>query len=99
MSGGGAAPREPIASAADERLQFRLLGGAADGPLSSIPGTVPNLSRPPSGCRFHPRCVLAQPVCRVDPPPLAVVEPLGAAETPAAKRSASYIQKEGPGLS
>ncbi len=24
--------------------------------LESIPGTVPDLIRPPKGCRFHPRC-------------------------------------------
>lgn len=32
--------------------------------LATIPGTVPNLVRPPSGCRFHPRCPRAHDVCR-----------------------------------
>ncbi len=32
--------------------------------LSSIPGSVPNLIHPPPGCRFHPRCPYAMPVCR-----------------------------------
>jgi oligopeptide/dipeptide ABC transporter ATP-binding protein len=41
-----------------------------DGPLPSIPGNVPNLSRLPSGCAFHPRCPIARPVCRVETPQL-----------------------------
>jgi peptide/nickel transport system ATP-binding protein len=32
-------------------------------PLSSIPGTVPNLINPPPGCRFHPRCPEAMEIC------------------------------------
>jgi oligopeptide/dipeptide ABC transporter ATP-binding protein len=31
--------------------------------LSVIPGNVPNLIEPPSGCRFHPRCPHAQQIC------------------------------------
>ncbi|MEQ4209421.1 ABC transporter ATP-binding protein [Actinopolymorpha sp. B17G11] len=30
----------------------------------SLPGRPPNLSDPPSGCRFHPRCPVAMDVCR-----------------------------------
>jgi oligopeptide/dipeptide ABC transporter ATP-binding protein len=45
----------------------------AEGHLDTIPGSVPNLSRLPPGCRFEPRCPLARPVCAQDPhPPLAV---------------------------
>jgi peptide/nickel transport system ATP-binding protein len=32
--------------------------------LETIEGNVPNLVKPPSGCRFHPRCPYAMDVCR-----------------------------------
>ncbi|MGA2977002.1 MAG: ABC transporter ATP-binding protein [Spirochaetia bacterium] len=31
--------------------------------LAMIPGAVPNLIRPPSGCRFHPRCPSRMDIC------------------------------------
>jgi len=31
--------------------------------FKSIVGTVPDLINPPSGCRFHPRCSKAMPMC------------------------------------
>jgi oligopeptide/dipeptide ABC transporter ATP-binding protein len=47
-----------------------------DGPrkqLESIEGVVPDLINPPSGCRFHPRCKQAMPVCREREPQLQPV--------------------------
>ncbi|MGB6501443.1 MAG: ABC transporter ATP-binding protein [Thermoplasmata archaeon] len=35
-----------------------------DKELASIPGSVPNLITPPPGCRFHPRCPYAMPICK-----------------------------------
>ena len=37
--------------------------------LSTIPGIVPNLIDPPSGCRFHPRCPYAMDNCPEEKPP------------------------------
>lgn len=36
--------------------------------LNSIPGTIPDLARPPAGCRFHPRCPVAFDKCTQEPP-------------------------------
>ena len=41
--------------------------------LESIPGTVPNLVDPPTGCRFHPRCKFAMDVCSQKKPKLVEV--------------------------
>ncbi len=43
--------------------------------LEAIPGTVPNLIKPPSGCRFHPRCPYAKDICKKERPPLVEVSP------------------------
>ena len=32
--------------------------------LTAIPGTPPNLKKPPQGCRFAERCKYARPECR-----------------------------------
>lgn len=38
--------------------------GTRDHKLTAIPGTPPNLKRPPAGCRFADRCKYAMPECR-----------------------------------
>jgi peptide/nickel transport system ATP-binding protein len=38
-------------------------------------GDPPNPVNPPPGCRFHPRCALAEPICSDAPPKLAPVTP------------------------
>ncbi len=35
-----------------------------------IPGNIPSLRLPPPGCRFHPRCEQAMPICRSEAPRL-----------------------------
>jgi peptide/nickel transport system ATP-binding protein len=39
----------------------------------SIPGRPPALDNPPAGCRFHPRCPEARPICRETAPRLATI--------------------------
>jgi oligopeptide/dipeptide ABC transporter ATP-binding protein len=41
-----------------------------DARLTEIPGTVPSLTRLPSGCAFAPRCAFAVDRCRSEYPPL-----------------------------
>ncbi len=38
--------------------------------LMAIPGTVPALHSPPPGCKFHPRCGLAEEICKSEEPTL-----------------------------
>lgn len=42
--------------------------------LSVIPGNIPNLIEPPSGCRFHPRCKYATDKCSEGQPPLEQID-------------------------
>lgn len=40
------------------------------GKAQILSGEVPSPINPPTGCRFHPRCIFAQDVCRTDVPEL-----------------------------
>lgn len=42
--------------------------------FKSIPGVVPSLINPPSGCRFHDRCWYAKDICRRFKPPFLDVK-------------------------
>ena len=47
----------------------RLTGNAASPAPLPARGEIPSLIRPPTGCRFHPRCPHAMPVCSQRVPP------------------------------
>jgi peptide/nickel transport system ATP-binding protein len=83
------APRHPYTKAL---LRAAPTQYKSDGPLTSIPGSVPNLARPPPGCRFHPRCPLVQGVCRAEPAPPLLGAP-GRAEHSSACHFADDVGK------
>lgn len=43
--------------------------------LYKMAGEPPNLTHPPRGCRFHPRCPLVQPICSKIEPEFKEIEP------------------------
>ena len=49
------------------------IGAERRAQLSTIEGAVPDLRSWPAGCRFNPRCPLADDICRIEAPPLAPV--------------------------
>jgi len=65
------APKHPYTAAllaAVPRLDMRKT-------LRVIPGNIPNLIEPPTGCRFHPRCEYATDACKEEQPVLEQVGP------------------------
>jgi oligopeptide/dipeptide ABC transporter ATP-binding protein len=58
-------PRHPYTRGLLESVP-RLTGGQVEG----IPGIIPDYDDPPAGCRFHPRCSYAMPICSGDRPRL-----------------------------
>ena len=49
--------------------------GAGSALPSELPGDVPDPARPPTGCRFHPRCPEVMDRCRTEDPAPVQVEP------------------------
>jgi peptide/nickel transport system ATP-binding protein len=49
-----------------------------------VPGEIPSPDAPPTGCRFHPRCVFSQDICKSVAPTLEAVGEVGATTTHAA---------------
>jgi peptide/nickel transport system ATP-binding protein len=72
----------------------------------ALPGEVPDPSRPPAGCRFHPRCPYAFDRCEVEEPAIVELAPGRAAAcwlqrpgdppTPPSVRAASRLASASP---
>lgn len=56
------------------RLLLEATPRVRGGKLKWIPGSPPDLVNPPSGCRFHTRCPLAEKICKEEEPKLKEVE-------------------------
>jgi peptide/nickel transport system ATP-binding protein len=67
-----AAPADAFFARPAHPYTRRLLASVptAAGEICEIPGDVPSLVAPPSGCRFHPRCDYATAECRDGRPAL-----------------------------
>jgi peptide/nickel transport system ATP-binding protein len=61
-------PRHPYTEALFHALPDKAAG--TEERLYSIPGLPPDLTNPPTGCRFAPRCRYAQDRCRAEEPTL-----------------------------
>lgn len=66
------APQHPYSQALIASVP-RLQG--VKGRLRGIPGSLPDLTNPPSGCRFAPRCPHATAGCMQSVPPLEEIAP------------------------
>jgi len=57
-----------------ESLLAAIPSVGSDGPAEPLPGSVPSAVDPPSGCRFHSRCPVAEPKCEHEEPPMEQVD-------------------------
>ena len=68
-----ARPKHPYTRALLDCIPTRRDAAGIRRQLRPIPGMLPNPLSPPAGCRFHPRCVHAQPKCIATQPELEAV--------------------------
>ena len=68
-----AEPRHPYTQALISAIPSMEPGAGSDAIV--LEGELPSPFEPPAGCRFHPRCRLARPICRATGPDL---EPIAA---------------------
>src|SRR5690349_7829179 len=63
-------PRHPYTEALFEALPEKAADGSTIKRLYNIPGQPPDLTAPPRGCKFAPRCRYVQDSCRASEPEL-----------------------------
>ena len=70
-----ASPKHPYTQALLDAVPVPNPEIEAGRPQQLITGEVPSVRNPPAGCRFHPRCPIAEPQCAETAPELTMVEP------------------------
>jgi oligopeptide/dipeptide ABC transporter ATP-binding protein len=68
-------PLHPYTNALREAIPVPDPGPLGARPHTPLAGEVPNNANPPAGCPFHPRCPLAEDICRVVRPELLEMRP------------------------
>ncbi len=67
-------PAHPYTAALQSAVPVADPVAERERPSRAVRGEVPDAAHPPTGCRFHPRCPLAEPICTGTAPALL---PLG----------------------
>lgn len=62
------APKHPYTQGLVRCIPTLRASGASKADLATVPGEVPDLVDPPTGCRFHPRCPYVMDICRKEKP-------------------------------
>jgi oligopeptide/dipeptide ABC transporter ATP-binding protein len=81
-------PLHPYTLALQQAVPIADPAVEANRQVATLVGEVPDPANPPSGCHFHPRCPLAEEVCREVSPSLALLAPDHAAACHVAARRA-----------
>lgn len=74
MSGVIADPKHPYTKALLNCIPIPREPDSPKAPLPVVAGQVPDLTNPPAGCRFNPRCPYAMDACRREKPSYSQVD-------------------------
>jgi oligopeptide/dipeptide ABC transporter ATP-binding protein len=87
-----ASPRHPYTRALLKAVPRLVPQRRTD--VAAVTGELPSPLAPPPGCAFHPRCPMAQAICRAEEPALAQ----RAGRWPSACHFADSLDREAPGI-
>ena len=67
-------PKHPYTIGLLKSIPKNISSENRPGKLEAIPGSIPNLIKPPTGCRFHTRCQFSMKICGEKKPKLEEVD-------------------------